>query len=385
MTAHAEADRGARPPTSLAGWFRRSLRRRPSRRTVPAAVLEGTELIHLGGGESVPCPGIETLPLAPSARRLGLGSASLALPPARVHVLRDVLLCPDSRLVIDRSGRIVAESLTADMFGVVGPADDELREEPLEIDGTVALFRSPWRPYFHTLIDHLPRAALLGQPAMRRVGPLTLVHDGPLSPVEQYLLPRLLPQQVRLQQVAPGRSVRAERVLLPGYVTRPASGAIPSWYRRWIDREANAVSAPSGRPRPRRVFVDRVKSPRRVLNRAEIEPVLERHGIEFVEPSALSPQDEIALFRDAELVVGVTGSGLANCVFSRAAHVVELAPGQEVLPHFFYLTASKGLPYSYLTSPQDRLRLDASQRLRRDVVVDAGGLDRLLGEVLGAA
>jgi hypothetical protein len=72
-------------------------------------------------------------------------------------------------------------------------------------------------------------------------------------------------------------------------------------------------------------------------------------------------------------------------VFSSAAHVVELVPGQEVLPHFFYLTASKGLPYSYLTSPQDRLRLDAPQRLRRDVVVDATGLDRLLGEVLGAA
>ena len=84
---------------------------------MPAAVLEGTELIHLGGGENVPCPGVETLPLAPSARRLGLGSPSLALPPARVHVLRDVTLCPDSRLVIDRRGRIVAESLTADMVG----------------------------------------------------------------------------------------------------------------------------------------------------------------------------------------------------------------------------------------------------------------------------
>ena len=60
----------------------------------------------------------------------------------------------------------------------------------------------------------------------------------------------------------------------------------------------------------------------------------------------MSPQDEIAMFRDAELVVGVTGSGLANTVFSRSAHVVELVPGQELLPHFFYLTAAKGLPYA---------------------------------------
>lgn len=351
---------------------------------MPAAVLEGTELIHLGGGESLPCPGIERLPIAASARHLGLGSASLALPPARVHVLREVTVCPDSRLVLDRRGRIVAESLSADMVGLVGPEADELHADPIEVDGTVALFRSPWRPYFHTLIDHLPRAALLGQPAMRRVGPVTLVHDGPLSPVEQYLLPRLLPSQVRLRQVAPGRSVVADKVLLPGYVTRPASGAIPSWYRRWIDREAAAVPSATA-PGPRRVFIDRVAGPRRVLNMAEVEPVLERHGIQAVEPSSLSPLEQIALFRDAELVVGVTGSGLANTVFSRRAHVLELVPGQELLPHFFYLTASKGLPYDHLLAPPDRLRLDARERLRRDVLVDAAGLDELLRERLGTS
>jgi hypothetical protein len=383
VSARPEVLAGNRTVGAVTTWLRRGLGRRPERRTVPAAVLEGTELIHLGGGESIPSPGIDTLPLAASARRLGLGLPSLALPPARVHVLRDVTLCPDSRVVIDRRGRIVAESLTQDMVGVVGPEEDELRDDPIELDGTVALFRSPWRPHFHTLVDHLPRAALLGQPALRRVGPVTLVHDGPLSPIEQYLLPRLLPPQVRIHQVVPGRAVRAERVLLPGYVTRPGAGGIPSWYRRWIDREAHAVQVPQDRQRPRRIFVDRRRGPRRVLNRAELEAVLARHEVEFVEPSSLSPQDEVALFRDAELVVGVTGSGLANTVFSRAAHVVELVPGQELLPHFFYLTAAKGLPYSYVLGPPDRLRLDAAQRLRRDVVIDADALDRVLAQRVG--
>jgi capsular polysaccharide biosynthesis protein len=307
------------------------------------------------------------------------------LPPAKVHLLRDVVLCPSSRVVIDRRGRIIAESLTADMVGRVAPSDEELRSAPVSIEGTVALYRSPWRPYFHTLIDHLPRAALLGQPAMRRVGPVTLVHDGPLSEIEQYLLPRLLPPQVRLVEVPPGRAVEADRVLLPNYVTRPAAGAIPSWYRRWIDREATAVSPTAASSRPRRVFIDRLQSPRRVLNRAELEPVLHRHGIVAVEPSSLSPEDEIALFRDAELVVGVTGSGLANTLFCKSTHVVELVPGPELLPHFFYLASAKGLPYACLPSPPDRQRLSAPERLRRDVVVDADGLDRLLGERLGTA
>lgn len=346
---------------------------------MPAAVLDGTELIHLGGGESLPCPGIDRVPVAASARALGLGSAALALPPARAHVLRDATICATSRLVLAPDGRIVAESLTADMVGRVAPTESELSSPPVELDGTVALFRSPWRPYFHTLIDHLPRAALLAQPAMRRLGPITLVHDGPLSPIEQYLLDRLLPERVRVLEVEPGRSVHAARIVVPGYVTRPASGAIPSWYRRWIDRAAAAVQPDPETSRPRRrIFVDRTHSPRRVMNRAELAPVLERHGIEVVEPSAMAPADEIALFRDAELVVGVTGSGLANCLFSRGAHVVELVPGAEVLPHFFYLATAKGLPYDYVVSPPDRQRLGAVDRLQRDVVVDAAALDRLL-------
>lgn len=352
---------------------------------MPAAVLDGSELIHLGGGETVPCPGIEALPLAASARRLGLGSPSLALPPSRVHVLRDVILCPGSRLVADTRGRVVAESLSADLWGAVGPTDEELRSTPVHVEGAVALFRSPRHPYFHTLVDHLPRAALLGQRALRRLGPLTLVHDGPLGPMEQFLLRRLLAPGVRLQEVDPGRAVHADRIVLPGYVTRPASGAVPSWYRRWIDRTSEQVGIGQGDRARRRLFVERSSPLRRVLNRSELAVVLERHGFEVIEPDAVSPDATISVFRDAELVVGVTGSGLANTLFSRSAHLIELVPGRELLPHFFYLTAAKGLPYSYVLSPPDDLRRDAVQRLRHDVTVDTEELDRILSERLAAA
>ena len=201
--------------------------------------------------------------------------------------------------------------------------------------------------------------------------------------MEAHLLARLLPAQVSLLQVEPGTVVRPERLLLPGYVTRPSAGAIPSWYRRWIDQEAQRGSGEHAGLPGRRIFVDRPLSPRRVVNRAEIEPVLERHGIDVVEPSTFSAVDQIEMFRRAELVVGVTGSGLANAVFSRGAHIVELLPGQELLPHFFYLAAAKGLPYSHVPAPPDRLRLDTTARLQRDVVVDAAALDAMLGERLG--
>lgn len=351
-------------------------------RTVPSAALPMHELVHLGGGENVPCPGIADLPVAASSRHLGLGSRSLALPPARVHVLRDVMICPGARVVMDRRGRIVAESLTGDMVGRVPLEEDDVRTPPLEMGGVAAIYRSPWRPHFHVLIDHVPRAALLSQPAMRRIGQISLVHDGPLTAIEAHLLPRLLGRQVNLVEVEPDRRIVAERTVLPGYVTRPGSGAIPSWYRRWIDREAAQVGDPgSGAPMRRRIFVDRTRGARQVLNRDDLDRVLRAHRIETVDPLELSAIEQIALFRDAELVLGVTGSGLANTIFCRSAHLIELVPGRELLPNYFYLATSKGLPYDHVLEPPDDRHLDAEERLRHDVRVDVAALDRLLARL----
>ena len=350
-------------------------------RTVPAAVLDGSELIQLGGGETVPCPGIGSLPIAEVARRSGLGSSSLALPPARVHVLRGARIAPGTG-VVTAGDRIVAESLTVDMVDHIDVLHSELRARPAELPGAVALYRSPWRTYFHTLIDHLPRAALLAQPAVRRLGPVTVVHDGPLTPIEQALLPQLLGPGVSLLQVEPGTGIVADQILLPGYVTRPWSGAIPSWYRRWIDREAASERYRGDASRARRrLYIDRTGVRRRVLNRSALDEVLDRHGIETVDPTAMSIQEQVSSFRDADLVIGVTGSGLVNTIFSRSAHVVELQTSVEMLPAFYYLAAAKGLPYDYVGAPPDQRGLSTEERLHEDVLVDTQALDRLLGSI----
>lgn len=351
-------------------------------RTVPVAVLRGSETIHLGGGESIPCPGVDQLPLARQAKLRGLGLPSLALPPAKVFVLKDVKICPGSRVVATHDGRVVAESLTTDMIDNLELVHGELRSEPIHLEGTIALYRSPWRPQFHTLVDHLPRAALLSQPAMRRLGQITLVHDGSLSDVEEMWLPRLTGQNVKLLRVESGTSIVADRVLLPGYVTRPLAGAIPSWYRRWIDHEVGVIRAnevPIGGQR--RYFIERLGGARQVRNAEQMDSVLERHGFTTIRPSGMSVHDRMTTFRDAEMVVGVTGSGMANLLFSRSTRTIELLPGTQLLPNFYYLAVSKGLPYHYVPAVGDDLPMDAMLRLDMDVQVDVNALNEVLNAV----
>jgi hypothetical protein len=242
------------------------------------------------------------------------------------------------------------------------------------LPGTIALYRSPWRSLFHTLIDHLPRAALLSQPVMRRLGPITLVHDGELTPMEQLLLPRLLGRQVTLRQVDRTRRVSAERILLPGYVTRPGAGAIPSWYRRWVDRTASAFSG-DGEPLPRRVHIERSAG---VVDPVGLRAVLDDHGVVSLDLSRMPAEDQIRCFGNAELVVGVTGGGLAGTLFSRSAHLVELSPSRYLLPHYFYLCAAKGLPHHHVLATAGAARADFDRLRERPVQVDLDALDRRL-------
>lgn len=365
---------GRVPRRAGRGWLTRS-RRWPA--TTPAVALAGSELVHLGGGESLPCPGADRLPLDPSALHLGLGTAALALPPARVHLLHDVLVSPANRVVLAPDGRVVAESLTQDLRRTTPPDPGELRAAPRHMEGTIALYRSPAEGRFHTLVDHLPRAALLAHPALRRLGPITLVHDGPLRPVEAWALPELVGRQVRIVQVEPGTPLAADAVVLPGFVTRPGAGAIPSWYRRWADGVAERADGGG----PRRFFIDAGVGPTSVANREALDTVLERHDVEPVDPWRLDPSRAVGLFRDADLVVGVHGTGVSHCLFSRRAHVVELTTGRTLLPELFYLCTSKGLPYDYVPAGEAPRKGRRGPAPDDGVTVDVGWLDSLLGRI----
>lgn len=241
-------------------------------------------------------------------------------------------------------GRVVAESVTTSMVGSVALDDTELRSRPVVMDVTVAVFRSPLRSTYHTLIDDLPRAGLLMHPALTRLGPVTLLHDGPLSRLETGLLAHLGTRRVSLMEVEPGRPIRAERVVLPGFVTRSGAGAVPSWYRRWSD----GVPLPSVPDAPRRILLDSPGVDVAHSNGPAILEVLAGHGIERIDVTSVDPLELLGMLRGAELVVGRSGQELSNCLFSRSAHVVELLDDVTLDPAIYYLAASKGLPYDYV-------------------------------------
>ncbi|UDY36365.1 glycosyltransferase family 61 protein [Dermatobacter hominis] len=294
-------------------------------------------------------------------------------------MLADVVVRPGCGVVTSADGRIVAESVTTAMIGRVPLDDAELRRDPIHVDGTVAVFRSPQRSTFHTLVDDLPRAALLIHPALGRLGNMSVLHDGPLTDMEATLLEHLGGRRVQLVEVEPGQPIHADRVVVPNFVTRPGAGAVPSWFRRWCDQ----VPLPCAAQGPRRIFLD-AGSAAGVENRADLLEVLERHGVEPLDPSSLKPDLLLATLRDADVVVGSADGGLTGCLFSHRAHVVELLDDVTLDPAMYYLAACKGLPYDYVPAVAPATPARRSGRDRRsgaEVTIDIGWIDRLLDRV----
>lgn len=110
----------------------------------------------------------------------------------------------------------------------------------------------------------------------------------------------------------------------------------------------NRFCQPIASSTKRRIFLPR--RGRRVLqNETEIRELLNRYEFEVVEDEYRSVDEQIRLFQEASIVVGIHGAGLANFLWcSPGTKVIELFHGGYKRPTFYYLSQLLGLEYSYV-------------------------------------
>lgn len=83
----------------------------------------------------------------------------------------------------------------------------------------------------------------------------------------------------------------------------------------------------SSDPSMRRVFIKRNSGIRNITNAHEIEELLVACGFSVVEPEHLTLAQQVALFSNADMVVGATGAALANLIFCKpTAKIIIMIP-----------------------------------------------------------
>jgi capsular polysaccharide biosynthesis protein len=124
--------------------------------------------------------------------------------------------------------------------------------------------------------------------------------------------------------------------------TLASEGALEFMRRLVFDGYGIAATKPS-----RNLYVTRADTKkRRIVNEAELQPILSARGFESVAPGRLPLREQARLFAEAHAIVGPHGAGLTNILFApHTARVVEIFPADKVKNTYFLLAKSLGQSY----------------------------------------
>lgn len=199
--------------------------------------------------------------------------------------------------------------------------------------------------YYHGVVDWASRLRQVADAPEVAGLPLLVIES---TPPQVLALLELLGFGGRRRVVVPaGRFVAVRQAWMPS-MTQSQPGFVDPGHLAWLRERVLPRIRRSG-PR-RRLYVARGDTRhRRILNEDELTAALSRHGFETVRPEALDLDEQLALFAEAELVVGAFGAGLTNIIFAPTnARVVELSHEAAIHPMFALVAAHLGQSYAQL-------------------------------------
>lgn len=268
--------------------------------------------------------------------------------------LRDVQLVGPAALTMPPTGGVVLENALGYPRRVTFGAVQALRDGTLPKRGSTTRhydvglsLAGPWcYNYFHWLVDYVARLRGI-EPYVERTGRApTLLLPPDCSDWMRSAL-RLAGFDEADWSVLRGGRVGVDRLVVPSLsrgqsdyfdlednrnIYSYSPGAI-----RWLRTTFRSNLEDPDVEGPERIYVSRENaSERRVQNRDALEGVLEDYGFESIRPERHSVPEQVAIFSEAEAVMGPTGAGLVNAIFADDCRLVTLF-GSLTLPIYYVL------------------------------------------------
>jgi capsular polysaccharide biosynthesis protein len=327
--------------SSAADWIRRA-----ARRSGWYAGLRGNwhEPMYAEGVTVNPPP--SDLPEA--ARAEFQHVASRRHPAAGVFHLTGASLVGDQGMVVTPDNHLLAE-FHHRFTGSPRPRKLDLLDlAPRRFGAPVALLAAPEaRNHYHWLFDVLPRLHLLER--WRDVIEHYAVPAG-LNAVQRESLQLLGIKPEQLLELPSRGRLRCQHLYvasLPG-----SEGCYAPWAREFLRTIFLPAAASTVGAGPR-IYIHRGPQAKRpVLNEDALTDRLERRGFRIVQLEKHSLVEQVAIFRDARVLVAAHGAGLANLAFARRTALLELFSQDYLRPDcYFTLCRQAGHPYDCWLDP----------------------------------
>ncbi len=242
------------------------------------------------------------------------------------------------------------------------PSPHSLFPRVERVSGAVAvLSASNQHIYWHWLLDVVPRLLMLEE-------------KGEMA--QSFFIQAKLPFQYEMLKylgVLPnGRIINCEEfpMISASTLVVPCHQIMegrefPKWVCQGLREKFLPFSTVRKAGSPERVYISRAHArQRRIVNEAELLPILRDYGFQVVRLEELTFSEQVGLFRNAEVVVAPNGSGLANLVFSsKGMTVIEIFPhipkalnAMELTFNFDYnyrLSTALDLNYFFISANQE--------------------------------
>lgn len=253
-------------------------------------------------------------------------------------------------VVAERSGLVAGSTYLFNEYewrGLFEPARSilPLPEGPVLVAGNAG-----WRNYSHWLFQCVSALLLAPQAGLGEAHALV----PPLNAVQRELLDYAGWTSERYTILPAGAGALPPR----GVYTNLTWGDFPFLPHPAMIAPFEALAAPTPRSpfAGQRVFLSRADARRRIMsNEAELCARLANEGYAIVTPGTLSALDQMALFRDAALLVGQHGAAFTNLLFASSGDdgpiVVELHQDNYPASAFAKLCQAKRLSYTAIFSP----------------------------------
>ncbi len=206
-------------------------------------------------------------------------------------------------------------------------------------------FRSVSNEFYHTLFSNLPRLFALHHEPYNEISKIKLLVQDKLSSMEEIFLSKLLPSNVEIELIKGKGIYKLKRCIFLPFLNQQYAGYLPSEYLEFF----HSKLLPSRqRKNDKKIFISReLTTRRRILNEDKLFGRLKSLGFKKYNLEALSIEEQISLFYDAEVVFALHGAGLANLIYCENASVIEVFPHNRVKPTFYFLSKSRNCDYTY--------------------------------------
>lgn len=231
-------------------------------------------------------------------------------------------------VVIDKNKLVVETGLFNTMLYRHNQGKINLKSlKELKLTNACSLADHPYGVFYHLIIDTLPRIYGISYIPVKEVH-VVIPDNVPLhfkKLIESILPSNCIPIWVNtLENVL----VTVDNYYHLPHYTENAKGYLPpavlNQYKKTI---FNTLNISEKSTKNNLIYISRAKAPKRKFkNESKILDYLIPRGFKCVFLEDLSFTEQIELFRDAKVIIGIHGAGFANLIWSERATVLEIFP-----------------------------------------------------------